>query len=370
MSAQALPTPQKIEELESLRGLAAFLVVFFHIPKWNPILDIGIINNGYLMVELFFVLSGFVIFNAYSDKIDCRTDLLRFQFLRFSRLYPVHIIFLLAFVLIELVKYVAVMKLGISSPNSAPFETNNIAAFIKNIFLISSVLPYQSQSFNYPAWSISVEFYTYLIFGLSILLGRRVKNTLFALVAVAALVMLATEVTFGFTYLLRCFSGFFVGCLTANVTKNLKLRMPSYISLALLAVIVVFLQLKTTKDFDLLIYFLTAALIASLVLSQEGFLKTLLNLKALTWLGAVSYSVYMSHAAIVWATNQVIRVISKRPEIIGANGKSYPQLSQLDSLIACVVVVLCVLLTSALVYNFIEKPIREKSRRFAFSKLS
>ncbi len=84
----------KIEELESIRGLAALLIVFHHIPKWNPILDTKIINNGYLMVELFFVLSGFVIFSAYANKIGDKRDLLRFQFLRFGRLYPVHLLFL------------------------------------------------------------------------------------------------------------------------------------------------------------------------------------------------------------------------------------------------------------------------------------
>jgi peptidoglycan/LPS O-acetylase OafA/YrhL len=56
---------EKIEELESIRGLAALLVVFFHIPIENSYLDIGIIKNGYLMVDLFFVLSGFVIYNSY-----------------------------------------------------------------------------------------------------------------------------------------------------------------------------------------------------------------------------------------------------------------------------------------------------------------
>lgn len=55
------PNSAKIKELESIRGLAAFLVVFYHLPKWNPILDIRLVNNGYLMVHLFFVLSGFVI---------------------------------------------------------------------------------------------------------------------------------------------------------------------------------------------------------------------------------------------------------------------------------------------------------------------
>ena len=69
------PHRQKINELESLRGLAALLVVFFHVPKWNSALNVGIINNGYLMVELFFVLSGFVIFNSYGDNIKSTRDL-------------------------------------------------------------------------------------------------------------------------------------------------------------------------------------------------------------------------------------------------------------------------------------------------------
>ena len=101
------PHLAKINELESLRGLAALLVVFFHVPKWNSFLNVGIINNGYLMVELFFVLSGFVIFNAYSNNIKSKRDLMRFQFLRFGRLYPVHILFLLILLLIEVAKYFA-----------------------------------------------------------------------------------------------------------------------------------------------------------------------------------------------------------------------------------------------------------------------
>lgn len=86
----------RIEELESVRGVAALLVVFFHIPKWNDILYVNIINNGYLMVELFFVLSGFVMVSAYSERILSVRDLVRFQFLRLGRLYPVHLIFLVA----------------------------------------------------------------------------------------------------------------------------------------------------------------------------------------------------------------------------------------------------------------------------------
>ena len=60
----------KIEALDSIRGLAAFLIVLFHLPKFNPILNIGFVDNGYLMVELFFVVSGFVIFNVLAGFIQ------------------------------------------------------------------------------------------------------------------------------------------------------------------------------------------------------------------------------------------------------------------------------------------------------------
>ncbi|MFT2658073.1 hypothetical protein, partial [Escherichia coli] len=69
-------------------------------------------------------------------------------------------------------------------------------------------------SFNTQAWSISVEFYTYLIFGAIVLCLPRIKNLLFSLLAMASLLMLVTNATFGFGDLLKCLAGFFIGCLT------------------------------------------------------------------------------------------------------------------------------------------------------------
>lgn len=369
-SQEPYQSQTKIEELESIRGLAALLVVFFHIPKWNTSLDIGIINNGYLMVELFFVLSGYVIYNAYAGKITNKSDLFRFQFLRFGRLYPVHFVFLVAFIFIEIAKYIAQSKLGIASPNTQPFRENNLTAIFQQIFLVQAIGPtHNAITFNGPAWSISVEFYTYLIFGMSILFVATKKDLLFSLIAIVSLVLLVSQTTFGFNDLFRCLAGFFIGCLTALVTKAQKTNIPKYASLLVLASIVFFLQLKTTKQYDVAIYFLTAALIATLVLSKNGYLNYVLNLKVLTWLGSISYAVYMSHFAILWVINQVIRVILKKPEIL-ISEKYTPQLSNIETLIACVLLTLIVLSVSAFVYRFIEKPMREKSRRYAFQTLN
>lgn len=184
-----------------------------------------------------------------------------------------------------------------------------------------------------------------------------------------SLVLIASKTTFGFNDLFRCLAGFFIGCLTALFTKAQKTNIPKYASLLVLASIVFFLQLKTTKQYDVAIYFLTAALIASLVLSKNGYLNYVLNFKMLTWLGSISYAVYMSHSAILWVINQFVRIILKKPEIL-ISEKYTPQLSYIETLIACGLLTLIVLSVSAFVYSFIEKPMREKSRRYAFQKLN
>jgi peptidoglycan/LPS O-acetylase OafA/YrhL len=87
------------------------------------------------MIQLFFVLSGFVIYKAYSNKLKNKKDVLRFQFLRFGRLYPVHIVFLVIYIFIELAKFYAQHKLGITtSANSQPFRENTFTALFQNIF--------------------------------------------------------------------------------------------------------------------------------------------------------------------------------------------------------------------------------------------
>jgi len=361
---------QKIEELESIRGLAALLVVFYHFPKWNPLLDVRIINNGYLMVDLFFVLSGFVIYSAYANKISSPKDLLRFQFLRFGRLYPVHLTFFLVILIIEIAKYFAQIKFGIISPNTQPFKENNFAAVVDQLFLIQAISPDKNPlSFNSPAWSISVEFYTYLIFGISILLLNKIKNVWFSVIAIAAVILSATHNTFGFELLLRCLAGFFIGCITAVSTDKFKINVSRYASLIIFVSIILFLQFKPDHLYDFVIYLLTAALIASIVLSKKGYLNNLLNLKTLTWLGSISYALYMSHTAIIWFTNQFLRFFLRKPEII-SKGKSISELNEVETVITFLVATSIILIVSSIVYKFIEKPFRAKSREFAFRKLS
>jgi peptidoglycan/LPS O-acetylase OafA/YrhL len=364
------PPGQKIIELESLRGLAALLVIFFHIPKWHPFLNVRIVNNAYLMVDLFFVLSGFVIFNAYGNNIESTRDLARFQFLRFGRLYPVHILFLTIFLLIEIAKYIAQTQ-GTVIPNSQPFRENNLTALIQQIFLVQAIGPTGNHNtFNVPSWSISVEFYTYLVFGCVVLFGRDgYRNLIFSAIAIASVVLLASAATFGFEDVLRGLGGFFIGCLTAAAVKNTTLKVPRAASLILFLGIIAFLQLKTSKAYDVAIYLLTAGLIGALVLQKNGVLNRVLRFGVFIWLGAISYSLYMSHSAVEWVANQFFRVVLKVPEVIAVTGRSIPQLSGFSALLGVSFIVFLSLVVSALVYKYVEKPFRERSREFAFTRL-
>lgn len=362
--------PLRILELESIRGIAALLIIFYHIPKWNPLLDIGIINNAYLIVELFFVLSGFVIYNAYADRISSVKDLLRFQFLRFGRLYPVHLLFLIAFIFIEVSKYFAQAKFGVILPNTQPFRENNLSAIIEQMFLVQAIGPTgNALTFNYVAWSISVEFYTYLVFGFILLVAAKTKNFVFLLLTLIIIILLGTNTTLGFEYLLRCLAGFFIGCLTALAVNRLKVSVPKYTSLLFIFFIIIYIHIKTSHEYDLVIYFLAAQLIACIVLTRNGYLNNLLKFQILTWLGSISYSLYMSHFIVIWLSNQFIRLVLKKPEIL-REGQSLPQLSNIETVTACLIIIVATLLVASLVYQFVERPMREKSRKIAFDKLS
>jgi peptidoglycan/LPS O-acetylase OafA/YrhL len=357
----------RIEELESVRGIAALLVVLYHIPNWNALLfDIPVIRNSYLMVNLFFVLSGFVIYKAYADNIHNRDALLRFQFLRFGRLYPLHFFFLMVFLLLEIIKYFAYVHYGIKSSKTTPFVENSLGALVEQLFLVQAIGPTgHALSYNAPAWSISVEFYTYLVFGLIVLHFGRWKTTIFALLALACCLILASQPHNGFFDLLQCLGGFFLGCCTAHLSQKLTLKLDaSAVTLSVLALLF-YLQVKSFQQYDVLIYPLTAALVLSIVLSEDGRLKRLLRRPLLTWLGMISYSIYMSHSALLWTFNQVHRFVFKQSEV-WFGGRLVPQLSFAQALFSYVLIIVLLLYISDFVYNKLEKPYREKSRKVVF----
>lgn len=366
---QKAPAPGagRVVELESIRGLAALLIVFFHMPPWNPWLaGLGIFHSAYLMVDLFFVLSGFVIYKAYAGNIASTGRLARFQFLRFGRLYPVHLVFLGVFLLIEIAKLVAQRRYGLVSPNSQPFDVNNLSALLAQVFLAQALWNSGLENtFNTPAWSISVEFYTYLVFGLVMLAFRQRKELACAVAAVLALLLSQTVLDHHIGHLLRCCCGFFMGCCVAVAIDHRRSNapFPGVVGGMVVLAMLLYLQLKPdTHSYDILMGPLTAILIYVVVLSKGSWLSSLLRQPLLVRLGELSYSVYMSHLTVLWLASQVFRVVLKRP-LAKYAGKMVPQLGTGETLLAWAGIVVSVLLLSSLTFHFVEAPCRRMSRK-------
>jgi len=363
--ARASNGPERFVALDGIRGITAIMIILCHIPAWNPVFDIMLIKHTTILVDLFFVLSGFVIYQSYGQGLSNLQQVRRFLWLRLARLYPVHFLFLIVFLLIELVKYYAALKFGMKAANSSPFVENNAVAFIEQLFLVQAFGSTQDAlSFNFPAWTISVEFFSYLLFTATMLWVRKFKAVVFVLLALAAGYLLVTQDRFGISCVLRGMTGFFVGCLTVMVVNSAKTVkvLPAFWVTVFTSAILFYLQFIPDPSFDILIYPLSALLIWAIARSGTGLVKRVFCHKISVFLGMISYSLYMAHAAVIWTANAVVRLMYPATSTM-IEGKNVTQLPLGPALIALAITMTLVILVSMLTYYGVEQPLRDRSRK-------
>ncbi|WP_375444627.1 acyltransferase family protein [uncultured Fibrella sp.] len=159
-----------LSNLTPLRGIAALLTVIFHVDlmlgngggmllRFN---DTRLISRMYLMVDFFFILSGFVMCHVYgqwfSDRVQM-VDFKRFTIARFARVYPLHLAMLCAVLLIFSVSG----WMGI--PQNPIIQTeNSLFSFVTNLLLLQSMNLHHWFSWDHAAWSISTEWWMYMLF--------------------------------------------------------------------------------------------------------------------------------------------------------------------------------------------------------------
>jgi len=375
--SQRPDAPSFFASLESLRGVAAFIVVLYHAVWMNWVTSLHLVQNGALMVDFFFVLSGFVIFHSYGNKLRNGTDIRRFLWLRLGRLYPLHFTFLMVFLGIEVAKLVAERQFGIVADKPA-FTTNNGYTLLTNLLLIHSLglHDHQHLTFNHPSWSISTEFYAYVLF--AVVRSVLPANRLFTAAAVGLVLVgfgalgwlnVVPLTTAGYDYgFLRCAGGFFLGTLTYLAYDALRGRLKPrngltwLPALALLGTVVYLCVIDPEGWLTYLLPFLSALVILTLVLCPQRAVQSVLSARPLAWLGKVSYSVYMVHAAVAWLITQTLTVVFKFPKFEVPDGHVVAT-SPSAGLIALAIYVTVVLVLSHFTYRWIEEPFRLMSRR-------
>ena len=147
-----------LKPLTSLRFFAALWVILFTwIHELNVPIAFGLIDKGYLGVDLFFVLSGFILSYVYLEAFgEGGFRYAEFVNHRLARIYPLHIA-TLAFTLL-LIAAAAIKGVELD-PNAA-----NWAALPANLVMVHAWGLAPTASFNHPSWSISAEWFAYLTF--------------------------------------------------------------------------------------------------------------------------------------------------------------------------------------------------------------
>lgn len=152
------PFPDVLDPLTGVRFFLALGVVLFHYQlQWTlPDEAAGLLNRARLGVDVFFILSGFILTHVYLQG-DVAPNYRRFLAARFARIYPAHLFILLA--MLGLVLAAPLLGVGLEQGRF------NLTDFASTLLLVQAWLPRETLAlWNGPAWSLSAEWFAYLAF--------------------------------------------------------------------------------------------------------------------------------------------------------------------------------------------------------------
>jgi len=367
--------------LDGFRGLLALFVAIYHTVWFSNINGLVFFANGTVMIDLFFALSGFLMFHIYDGKLKNNNDTKAFLKRRFARLYPLHIFMLAVFVLFAVIR-LAAHKVGIATHEVGeilpftPGAEENWLSLLSHITLTHAAGVNDSLTFNYPAWTISAEFFAYFAFILIMLWARPKRFMHFAVlggVAVSLYVILSRlkpdmNITYDYA-VLRCLAGFFIGMIAAKCYAYVRPKVVNmspknrYSVFSVLEVIV----LVSSTLFIIycggkLQFFVAPFLLAFIFIFafDGGIVSTVMSTKLFHYLAKISYSTYMTHVIIAIGFDIFIKV---------ALVKVLPEWNEGWGGDILLLVYLCVVIgVSHLTYRYVELPGGKFIRNFDFGK--
>lgn len=302
----------EIRAMTGVRGLAAVFVMIYHfeieqIPPGGPFATF--LGHGYLAVDLFFVLSGFVMAHVYGPSFlsgDFRYG--DFLWHRLARIYPLYIVMTLAFLGLEIAK---TWHIGFG-----PYTLVSNLLMLQVLGNWPSIVP--------PAWSVSAEMVAYLLFPLiallcltstkmmALALGSAAILTVLLLVLAASHHVIGAEVSKGpldlffspFTAI-RCLVGFTLGQLVWRFHKQPVLVSLAARSSAQMLIAGLTLVALSIPGADFLVYLLFVLLILCLS-TDQGAVAHVFASRPLHILGTISFAIYLVHyrALGIWAAVQ------------------------------------------------------------------
>ncbi|MGP4843927.1 acyltransferase family protein [Marinobacter sp. 1Y8] len=354
-------------KLESLRGVAALLVVLYHSSFSFGDRSIAFIGNSYLFVDFFFILSGFVMALAYGDRIHRDMPFWRYIALRLGRIYPLHLFMLLAWVPYILAKqYLYNSGFGGSDPS----EKANLTSFFSNLFLIHGMGLHDYVSWNFPSWSISVELFAYIAFYAITATFDRSRNlyvpVVISLTCYAFIFSLdRPDIDYSYDFgFFRCLGSFYLGVFLFRLGLDRRpfesRAMMSVLEVVSAGFLIIAVSLVRVDEFFSALSLVSfACVLVVFSFSTNGILGRLLETSALRHLGIWSYSVYLVHGLVLAGLHNVFEYVLK-VDIDAAMGVKSLFINGLALAITIVV--------SRYTYTHIEKRFRDQVKTWVSNK--
>jgi peptidoglycan/LPS O-acetylase OafA/YrhL len=340
---------KKIDNLTGLRAFAALLVVVHHFADNEGVLPLGIVklvDNWVWGVDIFFVLSGFILAYTYLPSRQTTfgwADYRSFLIKRFARVYPLHLVTFLLFVAM----WFAARRVGHEFAHSDVAYTASTA--VENVLLIQAWGLDKQISWNFVSWSISAEWFAYLFL---IPLCAKVLSRI-SRAACGAIVLLSWLTFCGYCFffnhgdiglttfgVLRIVPQFIAGYWLFRLLKTWKVG--EFTMCVSLIALIALMCLPTTWP----VLLLPLILLVIAGLANEGVVgKALFGNRVAIFLGEISFSIYLVHPILQIGCNQVVRKLHLSPSAPMA--------------LAILLVELCVVvLGGALGFYLIEVPAR------------
>lgn len=277
-------------------------------------------SNGWMGVDVFFVLSGFVISYVYADRFEYRSYLVR----RFARIYPVYIL-------------TTLLALGIvTSFGKPPFSKLDDFDILMNLPMLQGFYGGHTISVNFVSWSVSAEFIIYLIFPVICWISAFLPTSLFAILV--PIILYSAFGGLGWTGLgwpvNKCLFLFSAGVMLFNYWVKNGSAMPKWISGAALVSLIAIVGLPSwAREFGINIHNEQMAIFAVPIVAWG---LTWNPKSALILLGGrISYSIYLFH------------------------GVAYMYLVQVQLVGEWLLFIVSSLILAYVGYNWIERPARK-----------
>ncbi|BBX57269.1 acyltransferase [Mycobacterium shottsii] len=366
----------EIKALTGLRIVAAVWVVLFH---FRPMLADAspdfrenlapVLNCGAQGVDLFFILSGFVLTWNYLDRMGhswSTRATLHFLWLRLARVWPVYL------VTMHLAALMVIMTLHVGHVPLPEFGQLTAVSYIRQVLMVQLWFQpfFDDSSWDGPAWSISAEWLAYLLFGALVLVifrmthATRARNLMWLAFAASLppviLLLASGQFYTPWSWLPRIVTQFVAGALAAAAVRRLRLtdrarRASGYLSVLLIAAIVGILYLVDAHpisgvvDSGGVVDVLFVPLIVTLAVGV-GSLPRLLSTRVMVYGGEISFCLYMVHELVHTAWGWAVLQFELTPQ---DNPWKWNVIGLLVIAVAA----------SVLLYHFIEEPARRWMRR-------